>query len=82
LGDHLAVVLISEEVDYEINNFFDDKHNRKEIEQLRDAEHGVHLQEEGEVDEEVADCNSRASVINKVHNAVSAGKSAATRDRR
>ncbi|NDM57462.1 hypothetical protein, partial [Klebsiella pneumoniae] len=52
---------------YEIHNFFADEHNRQVIAQLRDAEHGVQLQEEGEVAAEFAACASLAGFIDKLN---------------
>ncbi|MGU1014538.1 NAD-dependent DNA ligase LigA [Pseudomonas aeruginosa] len=58
---------VGAEVAYEIHNFFADEHNRQVIAQLRDAEHGVQLQEEGEVAAEFAACASLAGFIDKLN---------------
>ncbi|KAF1066336.1 MAG: DNA ligase [Pseudomonas citronellolis] len=54
------------EVAYEIHNFFADEHNREVIAELCDAEHGVQLQEEGEVAAEFAACATLAGFVDKL----------------
>ncbi|MDF3933336.1 NAD-dependent DNA ligase LigA [Pseudomonas citronellolis] len=54
------------EVAYEIHNFFADEHNREVIAELLDAEHGVRLQEEGEVAAEFAACATLPGFIDKL----------------
>lgn len=58
---------VGAEVAYEIHNFFADEHNRKVIAELLDAEHGVQLQEEGEVAAEFAACATLAGFIDKLN---------------
>nr|WP_294977134.1 NAD-dependent DNA ligase LigA [uncultured Pseudomonas sp.] len=55
------------EVAYEIHNFFDDEHNRSVIAELLDPEHGVQLQDEGEVSAEFAAVATLAGFIDKLN---------------
>ncbi|MFV3411707.1 NAD-dependent DNA ligase LigA [Pseudomonas nitroreducens] len=55
------------EVAYEIHNFFDDEHNRSVIAELLDPEHGVRLQDEGEVSAEFAAIATLAGFIDKLN---------------
>ncbi|OWP48306.1 NAD-dependent DNA ligase LigA [Pseudomonas nitroreducens] len=55
------------EVAYEIHNFFDDEHNRGVIAELLDPEHGVQLQDEGEVSAEFAAVATLAGFIDKLN---------------
>ncbi|MCJ1884310.1 NAD-dependent DNA ligase LigA [Pseudomonas sp. LA21] len=55
------------EVAFEIHNFFDDEHNRSVIAELLDPQHGVQLQEEGEVSAEFAACATLAGFIDKLN---------------
>lgn len=57
---------VGAEVAYEIHNFFADEHNRKVIAELLDKEHGVQLQEEGEVAAEFAACATLPGFIDKL----------------
>lgn len=58
---------VGAEVAYEIHNFFDDEHNRTVIAELLDPQHGVRLQEEGEVSTEFAACATLAGFIDKLN---------------
>ncbi|WP_207886491.1 NAD-dependent DNA ligase LigA [Pseudomonas sp. 30_B] len=58
---------VGAEVAYEIHNFFDDEHNRSVIDELLDPQHGVQLQEEGEVSAEFAACATLAGFIDKLN---------------
>ncbi|MFS2125533.1 NAD-dependent DNA ligase LigA [Pseudomonas sp. Pseusp97] len=55
------------EVAYEIHNFFDDEHNRSVIAELLDPEHGVQLQDEGDVSAEFAAVATLAGFIDKLN---------------
>ncbi|MBD9577955.1 NAD-dependent DNA ligase LigA [Pseudomonas sp. PDM23] len=55
------------EVAYEIHNFFDDEHNRSVIAELQNPEHGVQLQDEGEVSAEFAAVATLAGFIDKLN---------------
>jgi len=57
---------VGAEVAYEIHNFFDDEHNRSVIAELLDPEHGIRLQEEGEVSAEFAAVATLAGFIDKL----------------
>ncbi|MEP9316235.1 NAD-dependent DNA ligase LigA [Pseudomonas sp. LABIM340] len=58
---------IGGEVAYEIHNFFDDEHNRSVIAELQNPEHGVQLQDEGEVSAEFAAVATLAGFIDKLN---------------
>lgn len=55
------------EVAYEIHNFFDDEHNSTVIAELLDPDHGIQLQEEGEVSAEFAAVATLAGFIDKLN---------------
>jgi DNA ligase (NAD+) len=58
---------VGAEVAYEIHNFFADAHNRQVIEKLLDAQHGLELQEQGELAAEFSACVTLAGFIDKLN---------------
>ncbi|WEJ74157.1 NAD-dependent DNA ligase LigA [Pseudomonas sp. PSE14] len=58
---------VGAEVAYEIHNFFEDEHNCKVIAELRDPQHGVLLQDEGDVSAELAACATLDGMLVKLN---------------